>query len=111
MLCVKIEEGEMAGGGVKGRKRVEASSDAQAASASLLRAKDGSAFARWFSLSLSLDICFLYMVLYVTLLPLDGLLYLIDEYVIWVYAVKSAERMCRWHSSACTAAPSMLRSN
>ncbi|XP_062159049.1 high mobility group B protein 7-like [Alnus glutinosa] len=36
----------MAGGGVKGRKRVEASSDAQAASASLLRAKDGSAFAR-----------------------------------------------------------------
>lgn len=63
------------------------------------------------SLSLSLDICFLYMVLYVTLLPLDGLLYLIDEYVIWVYAVKSAERMCRWHSSACTAAPSMLRSN
>ncbi|GLT54322.1 hypothetical protein SLA2020_275290 [Shorea laevis] len=36
----------MAGGGVKGRKRVEASSDAQAASASLLRARDGSAFAR-----------------------------------------------------------------
>jgi hypothetical protein len=46
----------MAGGGVKGRKRVEASSDAQAASASLLRAKDGSAFARWCSLSLSLSL-------------------------------------------------------
>ncbi|KAG2662842.1 hypothetical protein I3760_16G001200 [Carya illinoinensis] len=33
-------------GGVKGRKRVEASSESQTATSSLLRAKDGSAFAR-----------------------------------------------------------------
>ena len=43
------------------------------------------------SLSLSLDICFLYLVLYVTLLPLDGLLYLIDEDVIWVLGIRSEE--------------------
>jgi hypothetical protein len=43
------------------------------------------------SLSLSLDICFLYMVLYVILLPLDGLLYLIDEDVIWVLGTRSEE--------------------
>ncbi|KAF3957903.1 hypothetical protein CMV_017130 [Castanea mollissima] len=36
----------MAGGGVKGRKRVEASSEDSAATTSLLRARDGSAFAR-----------------------------------------------------------------
>jgi hypothetical protein len=65
VLCVKIEEGEMAGGGVKGRKRVEASSDAQAASASLLRARDGSAFARWFSLSLLISVfCTWFSMLY-----------------------------------------------
>lgn len=42
-------------------------------------------------LSLSLDICFLYMVLYFTLLPLDGLLYLIVEDVIWVLGIRSEE--------------------
>lgn len=43
-------------GGVKGRKRVEASSESQTATSSLLRAKDGSAFARWYPFPYSLSL-------------------------------------------------------
>ena len=38
----------MASGGVKGRKRVEVSSEDAASTTSLLRARNGSAFARWY---------------------------------------------------------------